>query len=208
MRSPTRGATSRRGAGKRVKFDPLVLLVLAACGRSHSSPEAVEGTPAPSSSVITIGAAIGSCDDVAMCARECDGGSADRCRRLAATYALGQGVDKDEARATALYAKACDMKDPPACVFAGQMNEYAHGVPKNDAAAARFYERACDLEWATGCYNLAIMLEHGRGVPVDRPKAGALYQIACTAGAKSACSKVTEMQQPPPVPFFDASALP
>jgi hypothetical protein len=191
-----------------VKSALLFFLVISACGRSHPSPEAVEGTPAPSASIITIGAAIGSCDDVAVCERECDAGSADRCRRLAATYALGQGVDKDEARATALYVKACELKDPPACVFAGQMNEYAHGVPKNDAAAARFYERACDLEWASGCYNFAIMLENGRGVPVDRAKAGALYQIACTAGAKSACGKVIEMQKPPPIPFFDASTLP
>ncbi len=191
-----------------MRFEPLFVLVLAACGRARSAPGALQGTPAPAASVITLGAALGSCDVVATFAKECDAGSADRCRRLAATYALGQGVDKDEARATALYARACDMKDPPACVFAGQMNEYAHGVPKNDAVAARFYERACDLGWATGCYNLAIMLEHGRGVPVDRPKAGALYQVACTAGAKSACSKVTEMQQPPPIPFFDASALP
>lgn len=188
-----------------MKLDVFPLLVLVACGRSHSSPE---GTPAPSSSVITIGAAIGSCDDVAVCAKECDAGSADRCRRLAATYALGQGVDKDEARAASLYVKACDMKDAPACVFAGQMNEYARGVPKDDAAAARFYERACDQGWSAGCYNFAIMLEHGRGVPSDRAKAAALYQAACTAGAKGACVKASDLQKPPPVPFFDAAAMP
>jgi TPR repeat protein len=173
-----------------VRLDALPLLALVACGRSHSSNEKA---PAPTSSVITLGAAIGGCDDVALCERECERGSADRCRRLAATYALGQGVEKDEARATSLYAKACDMKDAPACVFAGQMNEYAHGVQKDDTAAARFYERACDQGWAAGCYNFAIMLEHGRGVPTDRPKAGSLYQVACTAGAKGACVKASEI---------------
>lgn len=199
---PDRGDRMRR---RGVTLGVLSILSLVACGRSHASPE---DTPAPSASVITIGAAIGGCDDVAVCAKECDAGSADRCRRLAATYALGQGVDKDEALATAYYVKACDMKDPSACVFAGQMNEYAHGVPKNDAAAARFYERACDQGWPAGCYNFAIMLEHGRGVPEDRAKAGTLYQMACTAGAKSACVKATDMHSPPPIPFFDASALP
>jgi hypothetical protein len=118
--------------------------------------------------VITIGVAVGGCDDVAACERECDAGSADRCRRLAATFALGQGAAQDETRAAALYAHACDMNDPSACVFAGQMSEYARGVDKDDAKAARFYRRACDLQRAPGCYNLGIMFERGTGVPQDR----------------------------------------
>jgi TPR repeat protein len=168
------------------------------CGRSPKK----EQQAAPASSVISIGVAFGTCDDVAVCEKECDAGSADRCRRLAATYALGQGAEKDEARATTLYAQACDMHDAPACVFAGQMFEFAHGVPKDDKRAARFYERACDLQWAAGCYNLAIMVERGAGVPVDRAKAGELYQVACTAGAKQACDKAREMRAPA---FLDAA---
>lgn len=163
--------------------------VTAACDRGHApSPEQA----APSASVVTIGVSLGTCDDVGLCERECNAGSADRCRRLAATYAFGRGVEKDEALATAIYARACDMKDAPACVFAGQMNEYAHGVPKDDRAAARFYERACDLAWAAGCYNFAIMVENGRGVPRDQAKAGELYALACSAGAKAACSKARD----------------
>jgi TPR repeat protein len=102
-----------------------------ACGRGAPS----HGQPGPSASVITIGVAPGACPDVVACEKECDAGSADRCRRLAATYAFGQGVDKDETRATALFELACDLKDPSACVFAGQMNEYARGVPNTTAAA-------------------------------------------------------------------------
>jgi len=184
----------------------MVLIPLLACSKGRGTSE--EQAPMPSASVITIGNAIGTCPDLAVCEKECDGGSADRCRRLAATYAFGQGVDKDEAKATALYEKACDMKDAAACVFAGQMHEYAHGVPKDDATAARFYERACDMQWAGGCYNLAIMYERGTGVPQDRARAADLYQIACTAGAKSSCEKAREMHGPAPVPFFDARALP
>src|SRR5580700_12183575 len=134
----------------------VICSALAACGRAHSSSG---DQPAPSSSVITLGVSLGGGPDIPACERECDAGSADRCRRLGATYALGQGVDKDETRATALYEHACDMNDPSACVFAGQMNEFARGVEKDDTKAARFYERACDLRWAPGCYNLAIMYE-------------------------------------------------
>jgi TPR repeat protein len=161
----------------------------AACGRRD--PSSQEQT-APSASVVTLGAALGTCDDLAVCAKECDAGSADRCRRLATTYAFGRGVDKDEAFATAAYAHACDMKDAPSCVFAGQMHEYAHGVPKDDVTAAGFYERACDLKWPAGCYNLAIMFENGRGVREDRVRAGELYAIACAAGAKPACGKARD----------------
>ena len=177
----------------------LCFVLLLACSKSSPSGEA----PAPTSSVISIGVQLGACPDMAACERECDAGSADRCRRLAVSYALGQGVEQDEPRATALYEHACDMKDPTACVFAGQMHEYAHGVPKDDALAARFYERACQMQYAPGCYNQAIMLENGRGVPKDRAKAGDLYQMACTAGAKLACEKARAMHAPEVPPFLE-----
>jgi uncharacterized protein len=175
----------RRSLGLGVRV-ALTALLPAACDRSHG---ATEGQPAPSASVVQIGVSLGTCADLSLCGQECDAGSADRCRRLAATYALGDGVEKDEARATALYEHACEMMDAPACVFAGQMHEYAHGVPKDDAKAARLYETACNLGWATGCYNQAIMFENGRGVAVDRDKAEKLYDTACAAGAKPACER-------------------
>lgn len=173
----------------------------AACSRTHSSGSHEQ--PAPSSSVISIAIGLGTCDDIAVCERECDAESADRCRRLAASYAFGKGVDQDETRATALYGRACDMSDPSACVFAGQMYEFARGVPKDDARAAQFYQRGCDMRWAPGCYNLAIMFERGTGVPASREKAGDLYQSACTAGATQACEKAREMHAPPVLPMLE-----
>jgi TPR repeat protein len=181
----------------------LAFIALAACSRPSSHRE----SPYPSASAITIGEALGTCADIPACENECDAGSADRCRRLAASFAFGRGVEKDEGHATLLYEHACDMKDPFACVFAGQMSEFARGVPKDDAKAARFYERACNLQWAPGCYNLAIMYERGTGVPVDRAKAAGLYETACTAGAKGACDKAKEMRRPSEVPLLDSGLL-
>ncbi|MGD0675931.1 MAG: tetratricopeptide repeat protein [Polyangiaceae bacterium] len=171
----------------------LAVAPLFACHRRSLPPD---GQPAPSASVISIGVALGTCDDLDVCVRECDAGSADRCRRLAASYAFGHGVSKDEAEATRLYEHACDMNDAPACVFAGQMHEYAHGVPKDDAAAVDLYGRACRLKWAAGCYNLAIMFELGRGVGQDRAKAADLYRLTCSAGAMQACDKAKELDEP------------
>jgi len=190
-----------------------VLVVAGASGavgcKGGGASSGEQQAPQPSASVVTIGNTIGTCEDVEACARECDGGSADRCRRLAATYAFGQGVSQDEARATALYEHACDMKDAPACMFAGQMHEFAHGVPKDHAAAAKLYERACDLGYAAGCYNLAILVERGNGVAKDRARAAELYQTACTAGAKQACTKAEELHAPPPAAaIFEGGRLP
>ena len=166
--------------------------------------------PAPSASVVSLGVEIGTCTNLETCDRECRGGSADRCRRLAATYSFGRGTPKDEAKATTLYELACAMKDPASCVFAGQMHEYAHGVPADPAKAAKLYTQACDAQWAGGCYNEAIMYENGRGVPADRAKAADLYQTACAAGAKIACEKSADLRKPaePSNPsFLDASVF-
>lgn len=173
------------------RITPLLAPILAAatCGRDDTSSR--EQT-APSASVATIGVALAGCDDIALCEKECDAGSAERCRRLAAAYSFGRGVERDESQATALYVRGCEMRDAPSCVFAGQMHEYARGVQKDLVAAARFYERACDMQWAAGCYNLAIMVESGRGVPQDLARAGQLYGVACRAGARTACDKARD----------------
>ena len=163
------------------------------CGKQVSSSQE---TPAPSASVVQIGVALGSCSDLALCEQECEGGTAERCRRLAATYAMGHGAERNETRATELYVRACDMQDGPACVFAGQMHEYARGVPKDLAAAARFYERACDMGWLPGCYNEAIMLENGRGVMANRAQAADLYERVCEAGAKPSCDRARGLREP------------
>jgi uncharacterized protein len=170
-------------------------IALAALGACNGPRPSAGDAPSPSASVVSIGVTLGTCADRAQCEAECDAGSADRCRRLAASYAFGEGAPKDEARATDLYERACDMRDAPACVFAGQMREYAHGVPKDEARATALYARACDAGWAAGCYNQAIMLEKGRGVAQDLEKAAALYDAACTAGAKPACEKAGALRR-------------
>ncbi len=157
------------------------------CG-SAVSDEASQPTPAPSSSVITIAAGIGFCDDVANCQRECDEGSSDRCRRLGVNYEFGHGVAIDGVHATALYEKSCGMKNTDGCVAAGRMYEFHHGVAKDDVKAVSFYTRACDLGDGTGCANLAIMLENGRGTERDVVKARALYTHACEQGSSLACA--------------------
>ncbi len=167
---------------------PLVVILvtlIASCDRGRK--EAPQ--PAPSASVISIMNAFGTCADAPACEASCDAGSADQCRLLAVAYEFGQGVSRDEGRATALFVRACELGDAPACLSSGQMYEYQHGVPKNDARAVGFYERSCNLGYPAGCANWAIMLENGRGVPRDDAHALALYKDACAKGAGLACER-------------------
>jgi TPR repeat protein len=169
-----------------------VCAVTAACNRGQAS------SAQPEPEHIPLAIALGACPNLAACERECDAGSADRCRRLAASYALGQpGLAKDETRASSLYEHACKMGDPSSCVFAGQMYEFARGVTKDEVKAADFYEQACNLKWAAGCYNLGIMYERGTGVPANVGKATDLYQAACDAGAATSCERVRELMLRP-----------
>jgi TPR repeat protein len=146
----------------------------------------------PSSPPIQIANVMAGCDDVALCARECDAGAADRCRRLGVTYEFGQEGDasKNETLGTAYFDRSCEMGNASGCVSSGQMHEYAHGVPVDLPKATAAYEKACTIGWQVGCANYAIMLEYGRGVPKDLVKARTLYDGACKAGAGLACDRL------------------
>jgi TPR repeat protein len=151
---------------------------------------------APSASVVTIAAGIGFCDDLDVCAKECNGGSSDRCRRLGVNYEFGHGVDVDGAHATALYEKSCTMGNSEGCLSTGRMYEFHHGVTKDDAKAVSFYRRACDIGDQAGCANLAIMLEAGRGTPKDLAEAAKLFADACTHGSSLACTHAKALRGP------------
>jgi len=84
--SDLRSRRARRPGAESLVTTALLAVLLSGCGRGRLK---LHGAPAPSASAITLGVEMGACSDVAVCERECDGGSADRCRRLAASYAFG-----------------------------------------------------------------------------------------------------------------------
>ena len=169
----------------------VVALVFFAPSCDKHKPSGDQSTaPPPAASAISIVNALGACDDVPLCEKECDAGASDRCRRLGVTYQFGNFVEKDEKKALAYYELACKLGNASACVSAGQIYEYHHGVEKDDARAAAFYKQSCELGYSPGCANFAIMLENGRGLPKDLAKATALYDKACKEGAGLACDRL------------------
>ena len=63
----------------------------------------------------------------------------------------GRGVDKDEARAIALYRMACEFGEADTCHAAGLAYETGSGVPVNGDEAARLFRRACQLGHRISC---------------------------------------------------------
>jgi TPR repeat protein len=165
------------------------------CGSSGGAAAGADPSiPAPSSSVITIAAGMGFCENLETCERECDAGSSDRCRRLGVNYEFGHGVEVDGVHATQLYERSCGMGNADGCLASGRMYEFHHGVAKDDVKAVSFYTRACDLGDGAGCANLAIMLENGRGVAKDTAKAAQLFTRACERGSSLACAHAKSLR--------------
>jgi TPR repeat protein len=171
--------------------------VVAGCKTSSQDPG--EGASDKGPPPITIANTMGTCDDLDRCARECNAGQGDSCRRLAVTYEFGKSdAGRNEALGTSYFDRSCALGNAAGCVSSGQMHEYAHGVPKDFPEAAAAYARACTLGWQVGCANWAIMLENGRGVPRDLQKAKSLYDDACKAGAGLACDRLKVLAGPKP----------
>jgi TPR repeat protein len=170
----------------------LVGLFFLSCGK-RGSASVDTSQPEPSASVISVAVAMGECEDMVACARECDAGKSDRCRRMGVNYEFGKRVERDEVEATTLYAHACEMDNSEGCLSAGRMYEFHHGVAKDDARAVSFYRLACDKKNAAGCANLAVMLENGRGVEKDLKQALELYEGACKSGAGLACDRMKSL---------------
>ena len=122
---------------------------------------------------MSVGVEMGACTDLAACARECDAGSSDRCRRMGVSYEFSKGVDADLVHATELYEKACAMGDSEGCISAGRMNGVSSWRCRTMRTAVGFYERALDLQQPAGCADLAILLESrvGRTSRGDTPLA-------------------------------------
>ncbi|WNG58125.1 hypothetical protein F0U59_27775 [Archangium gephyra] len=65
------------------------------------------------------------------------------CHRLGEAHRLGQGVEKDLAKAVALYQQACSDQDARGCSNLGVAYEKGQGVEKDLAKAVVLYQQAC-----------------------------------------------------------------
>jgi TPR repeat protein len=73
------------------------------------------------------------------------------CHALAEMTASGEGMSKDDARATELYALACAGNDGESCRIVGDRMRDGVGIPANAASATAAWERGCNLGDAESC---------------------------------------------------------
>ncbi len=80
----------------------------------------------------------------------CDADDATSCFDLGVRFAMGRVVDKDEARAAALFTKACEGGDATDCYNLGVLLE-SRRAGKDKAAAAAAFARGCALGHQKAC---------------------------------------------------------
>jgi len=82
---------------------------------------------------------------------------------LASRYGLGKGVERDYAKATALFRSAAERNDPVAQYLLGTAYYHGAGVQKDEAQAALWFERAAQQNFGEAQYQLAVMIIAGKG---------------------------------------------
>jgi len=121
---------------------------------------------------------------------QCDAGYRVGCHWLARAHEAGAGVERDEARAAALYEEVCDRasRDTPAACrrLALLALEGAPGAP-DPAEAPALLKKACVHGDAPGCVELARRYEEGDGVEASDEVARTLRRAACGHGHAAAC---------------------
>lgn len=126
-------------------------------------------------------------DDCSALDLACGEGNGTACFALGGRYANGEGVTKDEPRATALFLRACELEAGLGCLNAGYAHKHGRGVKVDLEQALHLYERACDLEVSRGCNHAGLARDNGEGCEEDAQTAVILYQKACDMGLGWGC---------------------
>ena len=113
---------------------------------------------------------------------------------LAACYALGEGVAKNETTAFELYSQSASIGNVDALDIMGDYY-YSGRRPcvQDYEAAVRFFKEACALRNAEATYKLGFCYEHGQGVRSKKNLATALYIISASLGSSVAKARATTM---------------
>lgn len=138
---------------------------------------------------------------------ECDAGVLASCHEAGRAYMPGVAhpsqVEKDDARAIALFRKACDAGYGNSCSNLGRMGEMAEDGSPLRAEVIPLFTKGCELEAGVACHNLAIRYYQGQDVEKDLPRASKLFGEACGFGYAQSCSNAAIMRRTGDAGFVD-----
>ncbi len=103
-----------------------------------------------------------------------------------ACYALGQGIDKNEAEAVKWYRKAAEQENVSAQFFLASCYAEGHGVVKNATSAVMWYQKAAEQGHPEAESYLGQYYYVGRGVFKDTVEAVKWFRKAAEQGDKKA----------------------
>jgi uncharacterized protein len=129
-------------------------------------------------------------DSPQECAALCDQGDGDACDDLGVAYGLGQGgLERDVAKAEALFIKACGLKDPQGCFNAGVLFHDGDATTIDRAKAIELSKQGCSLKDARCCNFAGAFIANGTGVDAD-PAALPFFEKACEARSEYGCQNL------------------
>lgn len=130
----------------------------------------------------------GACNSYDTCNSSCNAGAMSACLAVGNMLFNGTGgVQKDEARAYALFVRACEGGEAAGCSNRGWRELAGQGTSKDAARALASFERACNEQSTIGCFGVGVVLRGGHGPAADKTRAKVAFQRACDAGEKVAC---------------------
>ena len=130
------------------------------------------------------------------CRKNAESGIPESQYELSVRYALGSGVEKDEAKAAEWCQKAA--AGYPDAQFEIGYKYYTgnHGVTRPDyVKAIEWYKKAADSGYAEANYKIGIMYQYGEGVKQDEVKALEYFHKGVATGCRISKGKVDWMHR-------------
>jgi hypothetical protein len=125
------------------------------------------------------------CPELGDCQRRCSASEASACNHLSILYAIGDRVDRDLSKASALSKRACDLGDMNACTLLG-LSLITRGPYANLERGLDYLTRACKRGVQGACGALSDSYRNAG----DLANANAYAQRACALGYESFCGQV------------------
>jgi len=117
----------------------------------------------------------------------CESGNAQKCFDIGMSYSLGEGVEKNERKASKYFLEACNAGHGKGCLIVASMYSEGIGVKKSDPLASKYNIKSCKLGNGSACYLLGINYQNGLGVKKDSKTAAIYFKKSCDSLYADGC---------------------